>query len=81
MYYESTWSREDGLIKKKHWHRSITIGDAVYHVGGFNSYGAEPEYIEKWTGLDSNIGKETKKLIDGQIFYPEVLAVSADFCN
>ena len=76
-----TWIREDGLVKKKYDHRSITIAEAVYHVAGSYGYGAEPEYIEKWIGSDSDFEKETKKMIDGGIYYPEVLAVPADFCN
>ena len=30
---------------------------------------------------NSNIEKETKGMIDGPIYYPEVLAVPADFFN
>ena len=85
VYYESTWSREDGLVKKKYYHRSITIGDAVYHVGGYNDkarrveyYGAE--YKEKWSGSDPDFEKGTQNLINRQIKYPEVLEVPADYC-
>ena len=83
VYYEANWSRKDGLVKRKYGHRSITMGEAVYHVAGGKGWDAEPEYIEKWTGLDSNIEKETKKMIDGPgvVYASEVLAVPADFCN
>ena len=81
VYYQSNWSKENGLIKKKYDHRSLVIGEAVYHVAGPDYDGAEPEYVERWIDENSNFKKETKKLIDGRIESPEVFAVSDDYCN
>ena len=54
------------------------IGEYIYHVAGRRG---EPEYIEKWIDYNSNLTKETKQLIDGYVFKPEVFAVTDDYCN
>ena len=75
----SDWSKQDGLSKKKYVHRSIIIGQAVYHIGSWDRYGAEPEYIEKWE--IGNLEKSTKQLLNGRMSRPAVFVVSADFCG
>ena len=79
---------EDGLRKRKVFHRSIVIGDDVYHVGSYSEYGSEPKWIEKWKKSETNFEKEIKELIDedgldshGDLFYPEIFVVGDDFCN
>ena len=84
---------DEGLKKKKWYHRSIVIGDDVYHVGGDNDYGGEPKWIEKWKKSKTNFEKETKELIDedglssggkfpdGDLYTPEIFVVGDDFCN
>ena len=67
---------------KKGRHRSIVIGESVYHNGGSDRNGGTPKYIEKWTITNYRVKKETKKLIDEDYIYsPEVFTVPADFCN
>ena len=63
-------------------HRSIVIGESVYHIGGDNGGGGTRKYIEKWTIRNSAFEKEIKKLIDeSSIDSPEVFTVPADYCN
>ena len=73
---------------KKWKHRSIVIGESVYHIGGNSNYDGTPKYIEKWTITNSGFEKETKESIDeyslgeeGLLSYPEVFIVPADYCN
>ena len=80
VYDGKSWKKENGLQKKKYWHRSIVINGAAYHVGGYTSFGATPKLIEKWNPKDSGFDKEYKEMIDGHILYPEVLIVPDDFC-
>ena len=77
---------EDGLRKRKVFHRSIVIGDDVYHVGGPSR--GSPKWIEKWKKSETNFEKEFKELIDedafdsrGHFYYPEIFVVGDDFCN
>ena len=44
-YFENKWTKEKGLKMKKYMHRSIVIGEAVYHIGGGDYYGGTPKYI------------------------------------
>ena len=73
---------------KKKYHRSIVIGESVYHIGGDTSWFGTRKYVEKWTMKNSKFKKETKKLIDedgldeyGDLYYPEIFIVPADYCN
>ena len=75
----SDWSKQEGLSKKKYVHRSIIIGQAVYHIGSWDSSGGEGEYIEKWE--IGNLEKSTKQLLNVKMSRPEVFVVSADFCG
>ena len=73
---------------KKMKHRSIVIGESVYHIGGTAFWGGTPKYIEKWNMTNSGFEKKTKALFDedglnkyGHLNYPEVFIVPADYCN
>ena len=77
-----------GLKKKKYRHRSIVVGDDVYHVGGYYWNGGSPKWIEKWKKSKTNFEKEIRELIDedaldidGSLNYPEIFVVGDDFCN
>ena len=75
---------------KKYKHRSIVIGESVYHIGGSSYFDDDltPEYVEKWTATNSGIEMEAKKIVDedslntdGQFYSLEVFNVPADYCN
>ena len=67
---------------KKIGHRSIIIGESVYHIGGTDYHGGTAKYIEKWTIRNSGFEKEINKIIDEySISFPEVFTVPADYCN
>ena len=42
------------MIRNRENHRSIIIGEAVYHLGGYDKDGETGKYIEKWVGSDSD---------------------------
>ena len=80
--------QENGLKLKKYRHRSIVIGESVYHIGGYTYYNDDaPKYVEKWTMTNTGFKKETKELIDDDgldwngFYFPEVFIVPADFCD
>ena len=47
-------------MKQKWNHKSVVVGNVIYHNGGARFYGSQPRWIEKWK--DNNSFKRTKKL-------------------
>ena len=87
------WSKGPDLLLSRDGHRSITVGNQIYHIGGDGkmwgfSYSRLFNYflifrkIEKWTIEASGI---TKELLDLELneywFYPEIFIISYDYCK
>ena len=75
------------MVEPKVGHRSIVIGDVIYHIGGGNGsfvngqYTFEAGYEERWRISNSDLEKRTQKLLTDRIFTLEVFAVPDGYCS
>lgn len=83
VYDSVEWSKENGLAKPKYEHRSILIGQDIYHVGGHTGKLTEKGLIEKWSKVNGRFIKESAdfQYTSFYLYYPEVFAVNEAFCN
>ena len=83
IYDSINWTKSEGLLKTKHFIRSIKMGNQIYHVGGYSAqdssyYGL----IENWEIENGSFKKETADFgyATKYLWNPEVIQVENDFC-
>jgi len=76
-YLGLEWSKGPDLLLSRTHHRSIIIGNVIYHVGGNGNM-----KTEKWTIEESEITKELLNLeLNNYYMYPEVFASKKNYCT
>ena len=85
------WGKMEGLKTPRKNHRSIAIGNRIYHLGGCTHKNclSSPSngVIEQWVSNGEKFEKEThdfeytEESVYNRVLYPEVFAVEKGFCK
>jgi len=76
-YLGLEWSKGPELLLSRQAHRSILVGDEIYHLGGSGNI-----KTEKWTIKENEVTKESLDFeLNNYYRYPEVFAINRNYCT